>query len=62
MSESNQGKTTYYLAFGNKAVEKPSNLVTLDWITCGKEELSLTEEAVHELIIEKDVEDLHTIT
>jgi len=65
MTKSDQGLETFYMAFGNQAVEKPSNLVVLDWVVCGKEELTLTQFDSVEIRAEKETagaaDDFHEI-
>ena len=54
LSEGDKGLTTWFIAFGNKAVEKPSNLLQLKRIVCGKELLTLTTPGAIEIKAEKD--------
>ena len=46
INESMKGITNWYIAFGNSAVEQPSDLVTYTWVVCGKEKLELAEDKV----------------
>jgi hypothetical protein len=53
LTDGDKGLKTWYLAFGNNAVEKPSNLVTFNRIVCGKELVTLTEDGPIEISAER---------